>query len=123
MGAAGCDRDHGNSPNYKYGGVKMSIVIMQGIIARIRELIESILSMMGIGVEPEIITKYITEYVPYRGMDYYLFAALTVLFGLCLIISIMKYKDLVKEINEHSNIPKKILKKKALSRSQRRDKK
>ena len=88
----------------------MSIVIMQGIIARIRELIESILSMLGIGVKPEIITKYITEYVPYRGMDYYLFMALAGIFGLCLIISIMKYKNLIKEINEHSDVPKKIKK-------------
>jgi len=89
----------------------MSIVIMQGIIARIRELIESILSMLGIGVEPKIITKYITEYVPYRGMDYYLFMALAGIFGLCLIISIMKYKNLISEINDHEEKPKRRAKK------------
>jgi hypothetical protein len=76
----------------------MSIVIMQeGIISLIRDIIKSFISMLGLELEPEIKIEYITEYIPYRGPDYYLFAALAVLFGLCLIISIMKYKNLMQK--------------------------
>jgi hypothetical protein len=87
---------------------KMSIVIMQGgIISRIRDIIKSFISMLGIEIEPEVKIEYITEYIPYRGLDYYLIAALAGIFGLCLIISIMKYKNLIAEINEHSYVSKK----------------
>lgn len=80
------------------------VVMLQGITGRLRDLINSLFG----SPEPEI--KYITQYVPYRGMDYYLFVALTILFGLCSVILFMKHRDYVNEINEHSEretVPKK----------------
>ena len=84
----------------------MNIAIMQGITTRIKELIERIFSMLGMNIEPEIEIKYITEYVPYRGMDYFMFVGLSIMFGLCTVVLIMKHKNLIKEINSHEEKPK-----------------
>jgi hypothetical protein len=101
MGVSRRDRNNGSDSDNKRGENMMQIMQIQGIVRGVVQKLTSPFRNLISRFHPEPEVKYITEYIPYKGMDYYAILICAIGFGLCAVILAMKYRNLVKEINTH----------------------